>query len=65
MKCQQGQTRLSSRYAKTYESLLPYQGADHLTFEAWGGGGGGVVISGQQEYVCRIFFLKEGQSRFL
>ena len=41
MKYQQGQTRLSSQYAKTYVSLLPYQGADHLTFEAWGGGGVG------------------------
>ena len=40
MKYQQGQTRLSSQYAKTYVSLLPYQGADHLTFEAWGGGVG-------------------------
>ena len=57
MKYQQGQTRLSSQYAKTYVSLLPYQGADHLTFEAWGGGGVGLVISGQQEYVCRIFSL--------
>ena len=43
MNYQQGQTRLSSQYAKrgvskftlrTFISLLPYQGADHLTFEA-------------------------------
>ena len=62
MKYQQGQTRLSSQYAKrgvskftlrTYIFLLPYQEVDHLTFEAGRGGGGGViwlVISGQQEY---------------
>ena len=56
----QGQTRLSSQYAKrgvskftlrTYISFLPYQGADHLTFQAdRGGGGGGLITSGQQEY---------------
>ena len=73
LKYQQGQTRLSSQYAKsgvskftlrTYISLLPYQGADHLTFEAGEGGGGwGFLISGQQEYffstnlLGRIFFL--------
>ena len=62
MKYQQGQTRLSSQYVKraaskftlrTYISLLPYQEADHITFEAgWevGGGCGGLVISSQQEY---------------
>ena len=49
MKYQQGQTRLSSQYAKrgvskftlrTYIFLLPYQEVDHLTFEAGRGGGG-------------------------
>ena len=74
MKYQQGQTRLSSQYAKraaskftlrTYISLLPYQEADHITFEAGlevAGGCGGLVISGQQEY---IFFCKPaGQDIF-
>ena len=71
MKYQQGQTRLSSQYARrgfskftlrTYISLLPYQEADHLTSEA-GGGGRGLVFSGQQEYffpanlLGRIFFV--------
>ena len=46
MKYQRGQTRLSSQDAKsglskftlrTYVSLLPYYGADHLTFEGEGG----------------------------
>ena len=80
MKYQQGQTRLSSQYAKrgvskltlrTFISLLPYQGADDLTFEGRGGGGGG-VISGQQEFFffanlfypshfsAGIFFPKKG-----
>ena len=79
MKYQQGQTRLSSQYAKrgvskftlrtTYISLVPYQGADHLTFEGRGGGG---MISGQQEFFffanlfypshfsAGIFFPKKG-----
>ena len=64
MKYQQGQTRLSSQYAKTYVSLLPYQGADHLTFEAWGGGGW--VGNFWSARIClQDFFLKQGQSRFL
>ena len=87
MKYQQGQTRLSSQHAKrgvskftlrTFISLLPYQGADHLTFEGRGGGGGG----GGDFWSARIFFflqtfftllislqeffsLKKGQSKFL
>ena len=87
MKYQQGQTRLSSQYAKrgvskftlrTYISFLPYQVADHLTFEGRGGGGGG---AGGDFWSARIFFsqtfftllislqeffsLKKGQSKFL
>ena len=79
MKYQQGQTTLSSQYAKrgvskftlrtTYISLVPYQGAEHLTFEGRGGGGG--VIPGQQKFFfykpsfpfsfpCRIFFPNKG-----
>ena len=86
MKYQQGQTRLSSQYAKrgvskftlrTYISFLPYQVADHLTFEGRGGGGG----AGGDFWSARIFFsqtfftllislqeffsLKKGQSKFL
>ena len=61
MKYQQGQTTLSSQYAKrgvskftlrtTYISLVPYQGAEHLTFEGRGGGGG-------DSWSARIFFLQ-------
>ena len=86
IKYQQGQTRLSSQYAKrgvskftlrTYISFLPYQVADHLTFEGRGGGGG----AGGDFWSARIFFsqtfftllislqeffsLKKGQSKFL
>ena len=80
MKYQQGQTRLSSQYAKggvskftlrTYISLLLYQEADHLTFEAGAGGGGGWVGNFWSarifffykpfsfSFVCRIFFAKK------
>ena len=61
MKYQQGQTRLSSQYAKrgvskftlrTYIFLLPYQEADHLTFEA----GRGVGWVGNF-WSARIFFF--------
>ena len=66
MKYQQGQTRLSSQYAKraaskftlrTYISLLPYQGADHLTFEGrgGGGGGGGGFLGSKNFFFCKPF----------
>ena len=70
MKYQQGQTRLSSQYAKrgvskftlrTYIFLLPYQEADHLTFEAGRGGLVGNFWSAELFFFCkpllgRIFF---------
>ena len=64
MKYQQGQTRLSSQYAKraaskftlrTYISLLPYQEADHITFEAGWEVGGRVRWVGNF-WSARIFF---------
>ena len=65
MKYQQGQTRLSSQYAKrgvskftlrTFISLLPYQGADHLTFEGRGGGGGGDFWSARIFFFANLFY---------
>ena len=64
MKYQQGQTRLSSQYAKrgvskftlrTYIFLLPYQEVDHLTFEAGRGGGWGGLVG--NFWSAGIFFF--------
>ena len=73
LKYQQGQTRLSSQYAKsgvskftlrTYISLLPYQGADHLTFEAGEGGGEGIGVVNFRSARIFFFYKPAGQDIF-